>query len=67
MKPPPGPNVLLYIKAGHRFHFYWDDHPASANALLAQLCDFATDSDLPFTWYDAATVARTLKERNGTA
>jgi hypothetical protein len=54
-----GMNVLALVKDSERYVFLYDDD--SDAALLQQLGRFASDSELSFTWYDAAILSQKVR------
>ena len=54
-----GMNVLALVKDSERYVFLYDDD--SDAALLQQLGQFASDSELSFTWYDAAILSQKVR------
>jgi hypothetical protein len=54
--------VFCLIKERDRFHFVFDESPASLRALLGTFGVFASDPDLDFTWYDAALLSARVRE-----
>lgn len=54
-----GVNVLALVKDGERFVFLYDDE--SAGTLLETFGRFAADSELSFSWYDAAVLSRKVR------
>lgn len=59
-----GMNVLALVKDDERYIFLYDDD--SSKALLQTLGRYASDTDLSFSWYDAAILSqkvRRLKEQ----
>jgi hypothetical protein len=54
-----GMNVLALVKDSERYVFLYDDD--SDAALLQQLGQFASDTDLSFTWYDAAILSQKVR------
>ena len=59
--------VLALVKESERFVFLYDDD--SSEELLETLGHFAADTELSFTWYDAAVLSqrvRRLCEEAGT-
>ena len=53
-------NVLALVRDGQRYIFLYDDN--SVQQVLAQLGDFAGDPELDFTWYDAATLSKRVRD-----
>lgn len=53
-------NVLAIVRDGQRYVFLYDD--SSIDALRAKLAEFAEDPELDFTWLDAATLSRRVRE-----
>ncbi|MEY2724719.1 MAG: hypothetical protein RLZZ458_586 [Planctomycetota bacterium] len=58
-------NVLALVRDGQRYVFLFDD--ASVDALRAKLAEFAEDPELDFTWLDAATLSRRVREMQNEA
>lgn len=56
---PRSMNVLALVKGSERYVFLYDDE--SPGALLQQLGRFAADSELSFTWYDAAVLSQKVR------
>ena len=54
-----GMNVLALVKDSERYVFLYDDD--SDAALLQQLGQFASDTELSFTWYDAAILSQKVR------
>ena len=52
-------NVLALVKDSERYVFLYDDD--SDAALLQQLGQFASDTELSFTWYDAAILSQKVR------
>lgn len=52
-------NVLAMVRDEHRFVFLYDDK--SVDTVLATLSQYAMDSELEFTWHDAALMAQRVK------
>ena len=52
-------NVLAMVRDEHRFVFLYDDK--SVETVLATLSQYAMDSELAFTWHDAALMAQRVK------
>ena len=57
-------NVLALAKGTNkeRYVFLWKD--ADEKALLRVFGRFASNSELSFTWYDAAVLSRKVKENH---
>ena len=53
-------NVLALVKGSERYVFLYDD--ASRDEVLRTLGRFASNPDLSFTWYDAATLSQKVRE-----
>ncbi|MEO1530051.1 MAG: hypothetical protein AAFX06_31950 [Planctomycetota bacterium] len=53
-------NVLALVKGEEKFIFLFDD--ANRDQTLRQLARFAANPELDFTWYDAATLSRKIRE-----
>jgi len=56
-------NVLAMARAGQRYVFLYDD--VSSETLREKLAEFAEDPELDFTWHDAATLARRVRQLSG--
>jgi hypothetical protein len=54
-----GMNVLALVKGTERYVFLYDDE--SARCLLQTLGRFAADTELSFTWYDAAILSQKVR------
>lgn len=54
-------NVLALVKGEERYIFLYDDE--SRAEALRTLGRFASDSDLSFTWYDAAVLSQKIRSR----
>jgi len=52
-------NVLALVKDSERYVFLYDDE--GCDSLLRTLGRYAADSDLSFTWYDAAVLSRKVR------
>jgi len=52
-------NVLALVKGSERYVFLYDDE--SPGVLLQQLGRYAADSELSFTWYDAAVLSQKVR------
>ena len=52
-------NVLALVRDGQRYVFLYDD--SSVETVLAKLAEFAGDSELDFTWYDAAMMSQRVR------
>jgi len=52
--------VLALVKGNERYVFLYDD--ASRDEVLRTLGRFASNPDLSFTWYDAATLSQKVRE-----
>jgi hypothetical protein len=57
-----GINVVALVKEGERYIFLYDQE--STPALLQTLGRFAGDSDLSFSWYDAAVLSQRVRRLN---
>jgi hypothetical protein len=55
-----GVNVLALLKNGERYVFLYDDQ--STEQLLQTLGRYASDSELSFSWYDAAVLSQRVKQ-----
>lgn len=53
-------NVLALVRDGQRYIFLYDD--SSVDQVLSQLAEFASDPELDFTWYDAATLSQRVRD-----
>mgnify|MGYP001316314922 CR=1 FL=1 len=53
-------NVLALVKGEERFIFLFDD--ANRDGTLRQLAQFAADPEIDFSWYDAATLSRKIRD-----
>ena len=53
-------NTLILVKGDERYIFSWIDDEMSA--LQNTLGRYASDKRLSFTWYDAATVSKRVRE-----
>jgi hypothetical protein len=56
-------NVLAMVRDGQRYVFLYDD--VSVDTLREKLAEFAEDPELDFTWHDAATLARRVRQLSG--
>lgn len=54
-----GVNVVALVKDNERYIFLFDNN--SEEAMLRTLGRFASDSELSFTWYDAAVVSQKVR------
>lgn len=54
-----GINVLALVKETERYIFLYDDE--SSETLLQKLGEFASSTDLNFSWYDAAVLSQKLR------
>lgn len=54
-----GINVVALVKDSERYIFLYDKE--STSALLQTLGRFAGDSDLSFSWYDAAVLSQRVR------
>lgn len=52
-------NVLALVKENERYVFLFDDE--SPETLLQTLGRYASDSELSFTWYDAAVLSQRVR------
>ena len=52
-------NVLALVKDSERYVFLYDDE--GCDSLLRTLGRHAADSELSFTWYDAAILSRKVR------
>ena len=55
-------NVLALVKGEERYIFLYDDE--SRAEALRTLGRFASDSELSFTWYDAAVLSQKIRQRS---
>jgi hypothetical protein len=53
-------NVATFHKPGHQFVFVFDDQNRSET--LRQVSRFASNPDVPFTWFDAVIVCRKIRD-----
>jgi hypothetical protein len=53
-------NVLALVKGQERYIFLYDD--ASRAETLRTLGRYASNSDLSFTWYDAAVLSQKVRQ-----
>ena len=53
--------ILILAKGGEKYIFAYDD--ASRKALLGVFGRFAADSDLSFSWHDAAVLSKKVREK----
>ncbi len=53
-------NVLALVKGSERYVFLYDD--ASRAETLRVLGRFASNTDLSFTWYDAAVLSQKIRQ-----
>ena len=53
-------NVLALVKGTERFVFLFDDE--SRSETLTMLARYASNSDLSFTWYDAAVLSQKIRQ-----
>ena len=56
-------NVLALVRDGQRYVFLYDDN--SVEHVLAKMAEFAEDSELDFTWYDAAMLSARVRHLQG--
>lgn len=52
-------NVIALVKESERYIFLYDNE--STSTLLQTLGRFAGDTDLSFTWYDAAVLSQRVR------
>lgn len=52
-------HVLALVKGGERFVFIYDER--SISSLLQTFGQYASDPELNFNWYDAATLSQRLR------
>jgi hypothetical protein len=57
-----GINVVALVKEDERYIFLYDEE--STPALLQTLGRFAGDTDLSFSWYDAAVLSQRVRRLN---
>lgn len=55
-----GVNVLALVKDGERYVFLYDDD--STTTLMQTLGKFASNTELSFTWYDAAVLSQKVRQ-----
>ena len=55
-----GINVLALVKDSERYIFLYDDR--GANTLMQTLGRYAANSELSFTWYDAAVLSQRVRK-----
>lgn len=53
-------NVLAIVRDGQKYIFLYDD--SSVQQVLSQLAEFASDSELDFTWHDAAILSQRVRD-----
>ena len=53
-------SVLALVKGNERYVFLFDD--SQRDEVLRQFGRFASNPDLSFTWYDAAVLAKRVRE-----
>jgi hypothetical protein len=53
-------NVLALVKGNERYIFLYDD--ASRSETLRTLGRYASNSELSFTWYDAAVLSQKIRQ-----
>jgi hypothetical protein len=56
---PDDTNILVLAKGAERYVFFYDD--ASRAELLRTLGRFASNPELSFDWFDAATLSKKLR------
>lgn len=54
-----GINIIALVKESERYIFLYDDE--SSAALLQTLGRFAANTDLSFSWYDAAVLSQKIR------
>ncbi|MCY2962762.1 MAG: hypothetical protein NT069_03775 [Planctomycetota bacterium] len=54
-----GVNVVALVKGNERYIFLFDNE--SEETMLRTLGRFASDSELSFTWYDAAVLSQKVR------
>ena len=54
-----GMNVLALVKDSERYVFLYDDD--SSGSVLQTMGRYAADTDLSFTWYDAAVLSQKVR------
>jgi len=52
-------NMVVLVKGEERYTFFFDDK--NRQNTLRILGQYASDPELSFTWYDAATVAKKIR------
>lgn len=52
--------LTVLVKGSEKYFFFWT--PATRQDALRTLGRFATNPDLSFTWYDAAVLAKKIRE-----
>lgn len=57
---PVAMNVVAMLKGAQRFVFIFDDESLPEAIQTAKR--YAADPELPFSWYDAATVIKTMRK-----
>jgi hypothetical protein len=57
-------NVLALVKGNERYIFLYDD--ASRSETLRTLGRYASNSELSFTWYDAAVLSQKIRQTAAT-
>lgn len=62
MRKPDDIDVLDFLKGDERYVFAYDD--ASRVEVLRCFGRFASNPELSFTWWDAAVLAKTVRERH---
>ena len=54
-------NVLALVKVSERYVFLYDDN--SSEQVLQSLGKYASDTELSFTWYDAAVLSQKVRRQ----
>ena len=54
-------NVLALVKVSERYVFLYDDN--SSEQMLQSLGKYAADTELSFTWYDAAVLSQKVRRQ----
>lgn len=55
-----GMNVLALVKDSERYVFLYDEE--SSDSLMQTLGRYASDTELSFTWYDAAVLSQKVRK-----
>lgn len=56
-----GLNVIAFVKDGQRYVFVYDDDEQTVTSLLQTFGRYASDSELNFSWYDAAVMSQRVR------